>query len=98
MLSDAQIQQNFKAGVGKRLLMRFDTGQWLGSGSFVEFTVTEWDDYSYLFCTPTLVSSGQGGSRVGVDGPVDAERRLCCVAVCPVRAELDGVAACELGE
>lgn len=72
-LTDAQIQQNFNAGVGKRLVMRFDVAQWAGAGSFLEFTVTELDDYSYLFCEPTMVTSNPNSFRVanlrvGVNG------------------------------
>ncbi len=63
-LSDAQILQNFKAGVGKRLIMRFDVSQWIGPGSYVEFVVSELDDHSYLFCEPTLVSGNPNGFRV----------------------------------
>jgi hypothetical protein len=63
-LSDAQIQQNFKAGVGKRLLMRFDVSQWAGPGSYVEFVVSELDDHSYLFCEPTFVTGSPNGLRV----------------------------------
>ena len=74
-LSDAQIEQNFEAGVGKRLIMRFDVSQWVGPGSYVEFVVSELDDYSYLFCEPTLVSGNPNGFqvsnlRISVNGQV----------------------------
>jgi hypothetical protein len=48
-LSAAQIVQNFDAGVGKRILMRFDVSRWAGAGAYIEFVVSELDDYSYLF-------------------------------------------------
>ncbi len=63
-LTDAQIQQNFEAGVGERLLLRFDVSQWMGGGSAVEFVVTDFDPYSYLFCEPTLRTPNPNGSRV----------------------------------
>jgi hypothetical protein len=63
-LSDAQIQQNFAAGVGRRLILRFDVGAWVGAGSFLEFVVSEFDDYSYLFCRPTFATANPSGFRV----------------------------------
>lgn len=63
-LSEAQIQQNFDAGVGKRLILRFDVSQWIGPGGQLEFLVSEFDEYSYLFCTPTLLTSNPGGFQV----------------------------------
>ena len=63
-LTQAQIEQNFDAGVGKRLIMRFDVGSWAGAGSFIEFMVSEFDEFSYLFCQPTFVSPNATGFRV----------------------------------
>jgi hypothetical protein len=63
-LTEAQILQNFGAGVGKRLILRFDIGQWAGAGSLLEFTVSELDDYSYLFCKPTVITPNPSGQRV----------------------------------
>ena len=63
-LTQAQIEQNFDAGVGKRLIMRFDVSRWAGAGSFVEFMVSELDAFSYLFCQPTFVSPNAAGFRV----------------------------------
>jgi hypothetical protein len=64
VMTDAQIQQNFAAGVGKRLLIRFDVSQWSGPGSYLEFVVSELDASSYLFCTPTFVTPNPTGFRV----------------------------------
>jgi hypothetical protein len=64
-LTNQQILQNFAAGVGKRILMRFDVSQWAGAGTYIEFVVSELDDYSYLFCTPTFVSPSVTNGRVG---------------------------------
>jgi hypothetical protein len=63
-LSDEQIQQNFDAGVGRRLLLRFDVSVWAGAGAYVEFLVRELDDYSYLFCEPRVVAPNSSGGRL----------------------------------
>lgn len=63
-LTEEQILQNFNAGVGKRLVLRFDVSDWTGSGGYIEFVVSELDDYSYLFCEPTLVTPNPNGVRV----------------------------------
>jgi hypothetical protein len=63
-LTEAQILQNFGAGVGKRLILRFDVGQWAGAGSLLEFTVSELDEFSYLFCKPTFITPNPVGQRV----------------------------------
>jgi hypothetical protein len=72
VIPQTQIQQNYGAGVGKRLLLRFDVSQWAGAGAYLEFLVMEIDDFSYLFCTPALVSTTMnatvGGIRVMVNG------------------------------
>jgi hypothetical protein len=64
-LGDAQIRQNFDAGVGKRILMRFDVSRWAGTGSYIEFVVSELDDYSYLFCQPSFHAPSVTNARVG---------------------------------
>jgi hypothetical protein len=63
-LTQSQILQNYQAGVGKRLLMRFDVSRWTSPGSVIEFLVTELDNYSYLFCTPTFKTSDPAGYRL----------------------------------
>ena len=63
-LTDAQIRKNFEAGVGERRVMRFGVGQWMGAGSFIEFIVSDFDAYSYLFCAPTLRMSSPNNSRI----------------------------------
>lgn len=65
VLTDAQIVQNFNAGIGKRLLIRFDTSAWAGPGTYVEFIVSELDEFSYLFCEPRFVTPTPNGSRIG---------------------------------
>jgi hypothetical protein len=72
VLPQAQIQQNYDAGVGRRLLLRFDVSQWAGPGAYLEFLVMELDNFSYLFCQPALVSNSfnntVGGIRIMVNG------------------------------
>ncbi|MCF6211759.1 MAG: LamG domain-containing protein [Gammaproteobacteria bacterium] len=62
-MSEAQIQQNFEAGVGEKFLLLFNVSEHLftsppapDKGTYVMFTVSQYDDYSYLFYKPTLVS------------------------------------------
>lgn len=73
-LTAAQIEQNYEAGVGKRLLMTFDLAPWTGAGTAIQFVVSELDDYSYLFCAPTFVGGGAGVAvrniRIAVNGQV----------------------------
>ncbi len=63
-LTDAQIRQNFLAGIGKKLTLSFDVSQWAGGLASVEFVVSELDDGSYLFCEPTFVAQNPGSLRV----------------------------------
>jgi hypothetical protein len=68
--------QNFRAGVGKRLLLRFDVSQWTTPGSSIEFVVSELDNYSYIFCEPTYRTLTPGDTfrlsniRIAVNGAV----------------------------
>lgn len=63
-LSQSQISKNFLAGVGKRVILSFDVGDWTGTDAELEFSVTELDANSYLFCQPTFVGGNLGGIRV----------------------------------
>ena len=63
-LSPDAIQQNYEAGIGRRVTLAFDVSQWVGGNSTVEFSVTELDGYSYLFCQPTFVSDTGAPIRV----------------------------------
>ncbi len=72
-LTPEQIQMNFAAGASQQYALRFPVASWLGAGSYVEFEVSEFDPYSYLFCFPTLVSPSPSGLvvetlRIGVNG------------------------------
>jgi len=60
----AGIQQNYEAGVGKRITLEFDVSEWTGGNTTIEFSLTELDSYSYLFCSPTLVTDVGSPIRV----------------------------------
>lgn len=63
-LAPQAIQQNYEAGIGKRLTLSFDVSQWTGGSSRIEFAVTELDSYSYLFCQPTFITDSGAPIRV----------------------------------
>lgn len=58
------ILQNYEAGVGKRITLEFDVSEWTGGNSTIEFSLTELDSYSYLFCSPTFVTDVGSPIRV----------------------------------
>jgi hypothetical protein len=54
-------------------VLRFDVSQFAGAGAYVEFEVTEFDAFSYLFCRPTLVNAPGArvaNLRIAVNGQV----------------------------
>jgi hypothetical protein len=56
-MSAAQILQNYNAGVGERYYMLFNVAGITGvSQSYIMFTVSQYDSYSYLFYQPTFIS------------------------------------------
>ncbi len=72
-LTPAQILQNYLAGASQRYTLRFGLDSTLGAGAWVEFQVSEFDAYSYLFCAPVLETNGRTGFsvqtiRVAVNG------------------------------
>lgn len=58
------VQQNYEAGIGKRITLEFDVSEWTGGNSTIEFSLTELDSYSYLFCSPTFVTDVGAPIRV----------------------------------
>ena len=58
------IRRNFEAGIGKRVTLAFDVSEWTGGSSQVEFSLTQLDDFSYLFCSPTFVTNVGSPIRV----------------------------------
>jgi hypothetical protein len=77
-LSLAQIQQNFKAGVGEKFFLLFGIEQITGiSKSYIMFESAQYDSESYLFNKPTFVSLDATakpgnltikGMRIGING------------------------------
>ena len=84
-LTQQQIQQNYAAGVGATYELLFDVSSLTNTPqSYIMFTVSQYDSYSYLFARPTFISldptftpSGNipiAAIRIGVNGaevPVD---------------------------
>jgi hypothetical protein len=56
--------QNYLAGASQRYTLRFGLDGALAPNAYVEFTVSEFDAYSYLFCSPVLNSAGLTGFSV----------------------------------
>jgi hypothetical protein len=78
-LTLAQIQQNFAAGVGQRYFMLFGVSALSGvSKSYILFTASQYDNYTYLFAQPKFISLDPNatvpanlpisGIRLGVNG------------------------------
>ncbi len=79
-LTDAQIRQNFAAGVGEKYFLLFNVEQPTGvAKAYVMFQVSQYDSYSYLFEKPTFISLDPAakpdgivikGIRIGINGVV----------------------------
>ncbi len=79
-LTAAQITQNYNAGVGQRFYMLFNVESVTGvAKSYVMFTVSQYDSYSYLFNRPTFISLDPTvtpnnipvqGIRIGINGTI----------------------------
>jgi hypothetical protein len=79
-LTAAQVLQNYNAGVGERYYMLFNVSDVTGvSQSYVMFTVSQYDSYSYLFYQPTFISLDPTakpnniavkGIRIGLNGTI----------------------------
>ncbi|MEM7283612.1 MAG: LamG domain-containing protein, partial [Pseudomonadota bacterium] len=90
-LDSLEVQQNFDAGAGSLLTLRFDVSSVVGGASFIEMEASTLDSTSYLFAKPTLVSDQTGiavkNIRIGVNGfkPVAAQpfRRIDTMVVQP---------------
>jgi hypothetical protein len=77
-LTDAQVKQNYDAGVGEKYFVLFDVTDLSGvPQSYIEVTGSVLDSYGYQFSTPTFVSLNPNaaipnlpikGIRVGVNG------------------------------
>ncbi|MGQ0383745.1 MAG: LamG domain-containing protein [Gammaproteobacteria bacterium] len=77
-LSQAQIQQNFDAGVGERFYLLFSVAHLINvPQSYLLFEASQFDSYSYLFNKPAFISLDGNqdpdqipirGVRIGVNG------------------------------
>ncbi len=77
-LSEAQIDQNFDAGVGERFYLLFSVSHLVNvPQSYVLFEASQFDSYSYLFNEPAFISLDGSqdpdqirirGVRIGVNG------------------------------
>ncbi len=82
-LTQAQIQQNFDAGVGERFYLLFSVSHLVNvPQSYLLFEGSQFDSYSYLFNKPAFISLDSsvtpdqvpvGGVRIGING---AEARV----------------------
>ncbi len=78
VLSDEQIASNFEVGVGEKFFLLFAVGHLIDvPDSYVVFTVSQFDSYSYLFDRPFFISLAEGarpqdvpleGMRIGING------------------------------
>src|SRR5580698_3795065 len=81
-LSAAQVLQNFNAGVGQRYYLLFNVSSVPGvnvSQAYMMFTVSQYDNYSYMFYQPTFISLDStakptsipvSGMRIGINGTI----------------------------
>ncbi len=66
-MTQAQIQQNFDVGVGEKFLLLFNVEAWSGiPQSYVMFEVSQYDNYSYLFDKPSLISLDANATATNV--------------------------------
>jgi hypothetical protein len=63
-LSPSRILANFQAGANQKFTLQLGIDAFLDPGSYVEFEVSEFDAFSYLFCNPTLVTQSPSGFSV----------------------------------
>jgi hypothetical protein len=79
-LTAQQVLQNFNAGVGQRYYLLFDVSAQTGiAQTYIMFTASQYDTYSYLFTNPTFISLDStaapsgialAGMRIGVNGVI----------------------------
>ena len=78
VLTDAQIQTNFQAGVGEKFYLLFSISHLVDvPQAYLLFEVSQFDSYSYLFDKPTFISLDPNarpgsipvaGLRIGING------------------------------
>jgi len=72
-ISLADIQTNYKVGVGAKYLLMFNVSSLIGtSGSYLVFEVQQFDDYGYLFANPFFTNLD--GKTIDTDIPLKGVR------------------------
>ncbi len=67
-LTITQIQQNMNAGVGERYFLLFSLGVLVTvPDSYIMLEVSQFDNYSYLFHTPTFVTLSDSPGTIDID-------------------------------
>ncbi|MGI9237159.1 MAG: LamG-like jellyroll fold domain-containing protein, partial [Woeseiaceae bacterium] len=73
-LNGAEVQQNFDAGTGNVVTMRFDVSAVVGQTAYIDFQAAQIDAAGYLFARPVFVSDATGVTikniRIGVNGAI----------------------------
>jgi len=81
-MTAAQVMQNFNAGVGQRYYLLFNISNVPGVNvpqAYMMMTVSQYDNYSYLFYQPTFISLDPtakpttipvSGMRIGINGTI----------------------------
>jgi hypothetical protein len=98
-MTDEQVAQNYLAGGTDKYVLRFGLDDYLSPGDYIEFTVSDLDAYSYLFCFPTIQTADPSGFaiqglKVAVNGaaPVASQSfRNVSAAVTQSRQVLSGL-------
>jgi len=105
-LSAAQVLQNFNAGVGQRYYLLFNISNVAGVNvpqAYIMFTVSQYDNYSYLFYQPTFISLNPTakptsiplkGMRIGINGTIP----LVGQAYIPLNTTITGAGYTAQGE
>ena len=89
-LTPGQIQQNYLVGAADKFMLRFGLDDYLDAGSYIEFEVSEFDGYSYLFCAPTIGSTNPTGFPVeGLRVAVNAITPVASQSFTNVSANID---------
>ncbi|HED15971.1 MAG TPA: LamG domain-containing protein [Gammaproteobacteria bacterium] len=66
-MTAAQVKQNFDVGVGEKFLLLFEVSAWTGiPRNYVMFEVSQFDNFSYLFNKPVLISLDANATATSV--------------------------------
>ena len=111
-LTAAQVMQNFNAGVGQRYYLLFNVSNVPGvnvAQAYMMFTVSQYDNYSYLFYQPTFISLDPtakptsipvSGLRIGINGTIPLVGQAYIplnTTITAARLQVDGRGAVDRG-